>query len=113
MDLFNNITRGDFKPISNRYSPEFADLIKKMIVIDPNARLSSAQVLQISEENFIRVRRTPKIDSYIMMEDIITKLHLIDYIGFCRVTEHKPIHRAYFAMKDPRSTNNEQLYEFV
>jgi serine/threonine protein kinase len=49
MDLFNNITRGEYKPISNRYSSELADLIKRMIVVDPNRRLSSGEVLQIAE----------------------------------------------------------------
>lgn len=67
MDLFNNITRGEFKPVSNRYSPELADLIKRMIVVDPNRRLSSAEVLEISEQNFAKLKKTPKIDSYIVM----------------------------------------------
>jgi hypothetical protein len=34
------------------------------------------------------------------MEDIITKLNLIDYTIFCKVTEHKPINKFYFAMQD-------------
>jgi hypothetical protein len=71
-----------------------------MIVVDPNQRLSSAEVLQISEENFNRLKKSPKIDCYIAMEDIITKLNLIDYTVFCKVTEHKPINKFYFAMQD-------------
>lgn len=47
------------------------------------------------------------------MEDIINKLNLIDYGLFCKVAERKPIHRAYFAIADPSSANNEQLYHFI
>jgi NIMA (never in mitosis gene a)-related kinase len=41
MDLFENITKCNYKPISSRYSPELSQVIKKMIVVDPNYRLSS------------------------------------------------------------------------
>ena len=44
MDLFNNITKGDFKPISTRYSQELRDLISHMIVLDPSRRADSATV---------------------------------------------------------------------
>jgi serine/threonine protein kinase len=33
MDLFNNITKGEFKPISNRYSQDLSVIINQMIVI--------------------------------------------------------------------------------
>lgn len=113
MDLFNNITRGEYKPISNRYSPELADLIKRMIVVDPNRRLSSGEVLAIAQEEFARLKKSPKIDCFIVMEDIITKLHLIDYQTFCRVTERKPVHRFYFAVQDTACEPNDQLFHFL
>lgn len=43
----------------------------------------------------------------------MNKLNLIDYPIFCRVTEHKPINRAYFAYQDLKSENNEQLNYFL
>ena len=42
------------------------------------------------------------------MEDIITKLHLIDYQTFCRVSERKPINRFYFAVQDTNCEANDQ-----
>lgn len=48
MDLFENITQCNYKPISNQYSPELSQVIRKMIVVNPNNRLSSEQVLAIA-----------------------------------------------------------------
>lgn len=84
-----------------------------MIVVDPNRRLSSGEVLQIADENFSRLKKSPKIDCFIVMEDIITKLHLIDYQVFCKVAERKPINRFYFALQDTQCEANDQLYHFL
>jgi len=45
MDLFDNITKCNYKPISHNYSPELCQAIKKMIVVDPANRLNSDQVV--------------------------------------------------------------------
>ncbi len=50
MDLFNNITKGDFKPISTRYSGELRDLINSMVVLDPAKRVDSVSVYAKSSE---------------------------------------------------------------
>ena len=40
----------------------------------------------------------PQIDIYLIMDDIIEKLSLLDYeLSFCRVWKHKRISRIYFA----------------
>ncbi len=44
MDLFDNITQCNYKPISNKYSKQLASLIKGMIVVNPANRMSSEQV---------------------------------------------------------------------
>jgi NIMA (never in mitosis gene a)-related kinase len=41
MDLFNNITKGEFKPISSRYSAQLREVIDEMIVVDPTKRLDA------------------------------------------------------------------------
>ena len=41
VELFENITQFKYKPISSTYSGELSQLIKKMIVVDPNYRASS------------------------------------------------------------------------
>lgn len=46
------------------------------------------------------------------MDDIINKLNLLDYFGFCKVSGNKPIHRLYFALEDP-SPNKAQFYLFL
>lgn len=50
MDLFNNITKGEFKPVSNRYSQELRDVIEGMIVVDPAKRSDASTVYRISRE---------------------------------------------------------------
>jgi len=40
----------------------------------------------------------PQIDTYLIMDDIIEKLSLLDYeTAFCRGWKHKRISRVYFA----------------
>ena len=112
MDLFNNITRGEYKPVSSRYSPELAKLISSMIVINPTKRLSSAQVFQIASDHISQARKTLGIDSFLTMEDIASKLQLVDYGGFCRLTDHRPIHKLYFALED-KAVDHAQLYYFL
>jgi NIMA (never in mitosis gene a)-related kinase len=38
MDLFNNITKGEFKPVSSKFSEELRRLIQTMIIVDPQKR---------------------------------------------------------------------------
>lgn len=84
MDLFENITKCNYKPISNRYSPELSQVIKKMIVVDPNYRLSSEQVLQIAQKNLKGIKK-PLLDPLIVMDDIYIKLNLLQYsVAFCK-----------------------------
>ena len=45
MDLFDNITKCNYKPLDAKYSPELREAIQNMIVVDPTKRWSSDQVL--------------------------------------------------------------------
>lgn len=103
MDLFENITKCNYKPISSRYSPELSQVIKKMIVVDPNYRLSSQQVLEIAEKNLKGIKK-PLLDPLIVMDDIYIKLNLLDYTEtFCKAAERKPMNKFYFALEDAKS----------
>ena len=53
MDLFNKITKGEYKSIqSQKYSDEFKLTIDKMIVVDVNKRCDMDYVVKISEKMF-------------------------------------------------------------
>ena len=50
----------------------------------------------------------PQIDTYLIMDDIIEKLSLLDYENaFCRGWKHKRISRVYFA--HPPLTDEDEL----
>lgn len=58
--------------------------------------------------------KKPLLDPYIVMDDIHIKLNLLNYsTDFCLVADKKPIHKYYFALSDPTSQNNYQLYYFL
>jgi hypothetical protein len=74
-----------------------------MIVVDPNYRFSSEQVLEIAEKNLKGIKK-PLLDPLIVMDDIYIKLNLLEYAtNFCKAAERKPINKFYFALKDEKS----------
>lgn len=55
-----------------------------MIVVDPNYRFSSEQVLEIAEKNLKGIKK-PLLDPLIVMDDIYIKLNLLEYAtNFCK-----------------------------
>lgn len=103
MDLFDNITKCNYKPISSRYSSDLSQAIKNMIVVDPSKRWSSEQVFRLAS-NMLEDSNKPKLDPIITMDDIYVKLGLLNYVNyFCKVAEKNPINKLYFAIKDPES----------
>ena len=47
-------------------------------------------------------RKRPTVDPCLIMDDIIEKLHLLNYQSkFCRLRNMKPLSRTYFAFRDP------------
>jgi hypothetical protein len=51
----------------------------------------------------------PQIDTYLIMDDIIEKLSLLDYENsFCKGWKHKRISRVYFAHA-PSDSDDEEL----
>ena len=48
------------------------------------------------------------------MDDIAVKLTLLNYgKHFCKLAGKKPIHKLYFALPDPSSKDNSQLFYFL
>lgn len=50
MDLFNNITKGEFESISGRFSEELRILINQMILVDPSKRVDSNYIFLKSKD---------------------------------------------------------------
>ena len=54
------------------------------------------------------------MDPVLIMDDIIEKLHLLDYIKkFCPKYSRKPISRTYFAIKEESEPTAEKVRYFV
>lgn len=97
-DLFQRITKGQFPPLSEKYSPELRGIVTGMLQLDPDQRFNIGQVCQLCETYKQSIGSKPQIDIYLIMDDIIEKLSLLDYeTSFCKVYRHRRISRIYFA----------------
>ena len=55
-----------------------------------------------------------RMDSALIMDDIIEKLHLLDYLKiFCNKAQKKPLSRTYFAVKSEQEPAEEKVRYFV
>ena len=93
-DLFQSIKAGKFTPIPDRYSYKLKLLIESIIKTNPVERLDIDQIVKICEMHQASEARKPKIDSYLIMDDIMDKLKLLDYE---RKFSLKPISRIFFS----------------
>lgn len=78
-DLFQRITKGQFPPLNDRYSPELKAVVNGMLKLDPDQRFNISQVVQLCETFKQHVGNKPSVDIYLIMDDIIEKLSLLDY----------------------------------
>lgn len=100
MDLFDNITKCNYRPLDSRYSPQLREAIHNMIVVDPTKRWGSEQVYTYALRCMEDIKK-PLIDPFIAMDDIYIKLSLLNYDTlFCKAAERKPINKQYFAIED-------------
>ena len=125
-DLFTKINSGIYAPLSaSRYSPELRYLIDSMLRVDPNERAEIADVVKYCEKQLEvlskqkppeggEARRLMRMDPVLIMDDIIEKLHLLDYLSlFCKPRKKKPISRTYFALKALSEPIDTKLKDFV
>lgn len=69
-----------------------------MLHVDPDKRFGIDHVCQLCETYRKTVASKPQIDTYLIMDDIIEKLSLLDYENaFCRGWKHPRISRVFFA----------------
>ena len=97
-ELFQRICKGNFPSPPERYSQELRSLVHGMLKVDPDQRFDIDQVCQLCETYKKHMANKPQIDTYLIMDDIIEKLSLLDYENaFCRGWKHKRISRVYYA----------------
>lgn len=97
-DLFQRITKGQFPPLSEKYSAELRQMIMAMLKLDPDQRFDISQVVDLCEAYKKMIASKPLIDTYLIMDDIIEKLSLLDYENsFCKGWKQKRVSRVYFA----------------
>ncbi len=111
IDLFNKINKGDYPKISDeKYSNIIKDLVDKMLKVNPEERIGLEELLQ-SCTSILRVQEDkPRIDPFIVMEDISEKLRLIDYeISFCKKFKRNYINKFFFACYQNHNSNTSEV----
>jgi Intra-flagellar transport protein 57 len=132
-DLFTKINSGVYIPLSaSRYSSELRYLIDSMLRVDPHQRVDISDVVTYCEKHIAQLmaaanldnshganesqaqRRISRMDPVLIMDDIIEKLHLLDYIKrFCLLYNRKPMSRTYFAIKCGSEPSDIKVRYFV
>jgi NIMA (never in mitosis gene a)-related kinase len=91
-DLFTKINSGVYQPLSaSRYSSELRYLIDSMLRVDPIDRVDINDVVIYCEKHIAQMMdadknpqkdhgsRISRMDPVLIMDDILEKLHLLDY----------------------------------
>ncbi|CDW85386.1 -related protein kinase 6 [Stylonychia lemnae] len=125
-DLFTKINQGVYTPLSaSRYSSELRYLIDSMLRVDPQERVDINDVVIYCEKQIATLNKSDqnsngtgkkvnRMDPILIMDDIIEKLHLLDYsTKFCAEKQRKPISRTYFAIKQDSEPTDLKVRNFV
>lgn len=98
-NLYMQIMKGDYPKITDENYGEFIkDLIQKMLKVNPEERISLEDVIKACELILKQQDNKPKIDPFIVMEDIIEKLRLLNYEeNYCLKYGRDKITKFYFA----------------
>jgi len=109
-DLFNKINKGEYPPLDNKYSENLRLLIDLMLKVSPEERIDLKDVLKAWENE---AQKKPKIDPFLIMDDIMEKLKLLNYeIDFCERFKRDQITRIYFAHNDYKDTTDNKVEYF-
>ena len=112
-ELFQTISKGEYPAIESRYSEELRSLIDMMLRLKPAERYDAEQVLKVCMQKKELVLTRPKIDPFLVMDDILEKLRLLNYeTEFCKRFNRKPISRIFFSHEeDPEHIKFTYFYE--
>lgn len=113
-DLFTKIEKGDYPKITdNRLSNDIKSLVEKMLAVSPEERISLPEVVTQIDYILNNIEDKPKIDPFIVMEDILEKLKLIDYeVNYCKKLKKEVITRYSFACNVLGKPNTPGLLSF-
>ena len=98
IELFKKINSGLYPKIDNNKYKVAAKISEALLKVNPLERMELPQVLKICDEYISKQEEKPRIDPFIIMDDLIEKLRLINYeINFCQKHNHEIINKYYFA----------------
>ena len=98
IDLFKKINSGLYPKIDNNKYKVAAKISEALLKVNPEERMELPQVLKICDEYISKQEEKPRIDPFIIMDDLIEKLRLLNYeINFCQKHNHEIINKYYFA----------------
>ena len=112
-ELFQTISKGEYPAIESRYSEELRSIIDMMLRLKPSERYDAEQVLKICKQQKDLALKRPKIDPFLVMDDITEKLRLLNYeTEFCKRLNRKPLSRIFFSHEeDPQHIKFAYFYE--
>jgi len=98
IELFKKINSGLYPKIDNNKYKVAAKISAALLKVNPEERMELPQVLKICDEYISQQEEKPRIDPFIIMDDMIEKLRLLNYeINFCQKHNHEIINKYYFA----------------
>ena len=98
IELFKKINSGLYPKIDNNKYKVAAKISEALLKVNPEERMELPQVLKICDEYISQQEEKPRIDPFIIMDDMIEKLRLLNYeINFCQKHNHEIINKYYFA----------------
>ena len=98
IELFKKINSGLYPKIDNNKYKVAAKISEALLKVNPEERMELPQVLKICDEYISQQEEKPRIDPFIIMDDLIEKLRLLNYeINFCQKHNHEIINKYYFA----------------
>ena len=98
IELFKKINSGLYPKIDNNKYKVAAKISEALLKVNPEERMELDQVLKICDEYISKQEEKPRIDPFIIMDDLIEKLRLLNYeINFCQKHNHDIINKYYFA----------------
>ncbi len=81
-------------------------MIDQMLKVNPNERLDISQVVSLCDIQMEQIQKKPKIDPFLIMDDIIEKLRLLDYENqFCKRYQRNQISRIFFSQEEDPDEN--------